>query len=91
MSEHDAICEEIHHFILELFDTEEVMLEVSHIIVAVSMPEGIFNENDAKELKALISLERLSNWRLTPLVTTIVSDNSHGRTASQLCGGVKIM
>lgn len=91
-NEHDKLCEKIQHFLFGLFDgteSDEAMLKAPHIIIAVSMPEDTFTEEDMNFLKNIISFERLSNGYLPAGITTISNDTSNGRAASCFVAALK--
>lgn len=65
------------------------MVDVTHIIIAVAMPEGLLSEEDMKFLEKVVLFERVCRGYLPIPVTTILSDAIDGRAAGCFVAALK--
>ena len=79
----EEVKEKIHMYLFGLFDdysAGDVMVEVSHIIVCISAPQGCFEETDMRFIQNLLSFERVCRGASPVDVTVIVDDITDGRS-----------
>lgn len=90
--EYETLRGKVHNYLLGLFDdygAAEPMIEVPHIIVCISAPEGCFKDDDIQFIKSLISFERICRGCIPAMVTTIVADTLDGRGNSCFVATIK--
>lgn len=90
--EYETLKEKVHHFLLGLFDNfsaSTAMVQVPHLIVCISAPDGCFEDEDADFIEKLCSFERICRGYNPVVVTTVITDTSNGRGNSCFVAAIK--
>ena len=84
----EELKEKIHFHLLSLFDSfesDDVMVEVPHIIVCLSTSNKSFTDKDMDFLKSIINFERVCRGVLPAFVTTILNIKNTGSSCYIAC------